>query len=82
MPLPLCSRQLPVPSAVGPCIPLRWHFPCQAPFFCRPRGLQEMREVKECAFTEGPHDLVHLAFPLFSLSVGDPYLLFHTLSSA
>lgn len=45
------------------------------------RGLQEMREVKRCDFTEGPRDLVHLAFRCFSFFVEDPYLLFQAMSS-
>lgn len=67
---PLCSRLLLLPPVVLPHVPLRWHFVCHLHFSCRPRGLEEIREVKQCDFTKGAHDLVHLSFQCFPFCLG------------
>lgn len=68
--LPLCSWLLLLPPVVLPHVLLRWHFACHLHFSCRPRGLEEIREVKQCDFTEGAHDLAYLSFQCFPFFLG------------
>lgn len=79
-PFPLSSRLLLVPLSSLPCMLSRWLSLCHVPAFCSPKGLREIREVKQCDLTEGAHDSAHLAFQWFSFCLGPLLVISHCIT--